>query len=164
MVRPLIFLVLWPILSWPAGALAEIVGSAEVLDGDTLVVAGQRVRLWGIDAPEVFQRCRRNDETWRCGMWSTTALVYLVHRKTVRCEPRPARVRRGVVAVCFVEGVDLSAEMVRLGWALAYRRHGDDYADEEAEARAARAGLWAGKFLPPWEWRRRRREGAPTNP
>ena len=42
-------------------------------------------------------------------------------------------------------------------WALAYRRYSMDYVDEEAEARQARAGMWRGKFVAPWVWRRGKR-------
>ena len=43
----------------PTLALADVTGQARVIDGDTIEVAGERIRLHGIDAPESGQRCRR---------------------------------------------------------------------------------------------------------
>ena len=50
------------------------------------------------------------------------------------------------------------AWMVREGWALAYG-FAKAYEREEAQARAAKRGLWAGTFLPPWRWRQGRDGG-----
>ena len=62
-----------------------------------------------------------------------------------------------LISACFVGPYDLGERMVRNGWALAYRRYSRDYVDEEAEARQARAGIWRGEFVPPWEWRKGKR-------
>jgi endonuclease YncB( thermonuclease family) len=63
-----------------------------------------------------------------------------------------------MIAVCLVDGADIGSEMVRQGWALDYERYsGGAYADEQKAAWVERAGLWAGEFVPPWEWRRARR-------
>ena len=62
-----------------------------------------------------------------------------------------------IVAVCFTGPVNLNAEMVKSGWALAYRRYPKDYVGEEAEAKPAKRGMWQGKFVKPWEWRRGKR-------
>ncbi len=57
--------------------------------------------------------------------------------------------------MCFnAEGQDVGAELVREGWALAYRQFSLDYVGEELEAEAAKAGLWSMDFVEPWEWRR----------
>ena len=45
--------------------------------------------------------------------------------------------------------------MVKEGWALAYTRYSDDYVEQENEAKKALRGIWAGKFVPPWNWRNR---------
>ncbi len=59
-----------------------------------------------------------------------------------------------IIARCTVAGEDLEKWMVSQGWALAYRRYSLDYVNEEAEARAARRGIWGSEFIKPWEWRR----------
>lgn len=140
-----------------AAQAAEIAGTATVIDGDTIEIHGTRIRLHGIDAPESRQSCRRADRAWRCGQQAALAVSDFIGRRTVRCDPRDRDRYGRVVAVCYVAGVDLNAWMVRQGWALAYRRYSRDYVPAEAEAAHDRAGIWAGSFISPWEWRRSRR-------
>ncbi len=68
-----------------------------------------------------------------------------------------------IIGRCTVAGEDLGAWMVLQGWALTYRRYSLDYVDEEADARAARRGIWAGEFVKPWKWRRGKRLAANDN-
>ena len=136
-----------------AGATAQT-APARVIDGDTLDVAGVRVRLWGIDAPESRQTCEADGRNYACGERATRHLRTLVAGRTVSCEPR-TRDRYGrTVALCRTDRSDLGAAMVRDGWALAFVRYAADYAAEEREARAALRGMWQGAFTAPWEWRR----------
>lgn len=129
-----------------------------MIDGDTLEVHGTRIRLYGIDAPESAQQCRRADgTTWACGREASFALADLIGRRTVRCEQRDTDRYGRAVAVCTVGDTDLGAWLVRQGYALAYRRYSLDYVDEEDSARKSRAGIWTGEFIPPWEWRRGKR-------
>lgn len=136
-----------------AAPVAATAGPAIVVDGDTLEIAGERIRLWGIDAPESRQTCQRGGELYTCGHAATDHLRELVGRGEVQCTSR-AKDRYGrTVAVCRVDGVDLGAVMVRDGWALAFTRYSKDYTSEERAAREAKRGLWEGTFVPPWEWR-----------
>ena len=69
------------------------------------------------------------------------------------------------MAVCAVGDIDLGAWLVRRGYALAYRKYSMDYVDDENAARKSQAGIWAGEFIPPWEWRRGKRlSGAGRSP
>lgn len=144
-----------------AGALPEqaeagpIAGPARVIDADTLDIGGTRIRLHGIDAPEGNQVCR-NAEGWEyaCGDHATAAMVRMIEGRDVVCEERDIDRYGRIVAVCEVEGTDVNAALVSAGWALAYRRYSEDYAPEEEYARAQGAGLWAGEFDAPWDWRR----------
>ena len=133
---------------------ADITGQARVIDGDTIEVAGQRIRLHAVDAPERRQPCSHNGKPWQCGEAATKALAGKIGRRSVTCEERDQDRYGRIVAVCYAGGEDLSAWMVRRGWALAYRRYSLDYVEEEADAREARKGIWQGKFIPPWEWRK----------
>jgi len=138
-------------------ALADVTGVALVIDGDTIEMHGQRIRLHGIDAPESRQLCRLDGKSWQCGKDSANALAKKIARRPVNCEEL-GRDRYGrMVAKCTVTGDKLGVWMVANGWALAYRRYSLDYIDEEAEAQAARRGIWAGEFVKPWEWRRGKR-------
>jgi endonuclease YncB( thermonuclease family) len=133
---------------------ADIVGVASVVDGDTIEIHGARIRLHGIDAPESAQRCRRADDTqWPCGREASFALADLIGRRTVKCDQRDTDRYGRVVAVCSVGDIDTGAWLVEHGYALAYRRYSLDYVDEENAARRKKAGMWEGKFVPPWEWR-----------
>ena len=142
------------LLSLPCPALAGQV----IHDGDTLRIDGVRVRLWGMDAPELGAMCLRGEHTYDAGAAARDALVGLISNRAVEC----ARVeldRYGrTVARCSVDGLDLSGAMVRAGWAYEFIRYSKGhYQAEESEARAAGRGIWAGWCQPPWEWREVRR-------
>lgn len=143
--------------SLPARA-DDVSGRAEVIDGDTIAVAGvrARIRLWGVDAPEGRQACADGaGRRYLCGSRAAEALADLIGRNgRVTCRERDRDRYRRIVAVCEAAGRDVAGEMVRLGWAVDYPAYsGGAYAAQEAQARAARRGLWGGAFVPPWEWR-----------
>jgi endonuclease YncB( thermonuclease family) len=135
-------------------ARADVTGKPQVIDGNTLDIAGERIRLYGIAAPAPNQTCTADGAEWPCGQEAMYALVFEAAYHWVTCKG-DNRDRAGqLVAICTIGPYDLAALMVRKGWALADRRYANDYVDEEAEARAARRGLWRGEFVPPWEWTR----------
>ncbi len=137
--------------------LADVAGPARVIDGDTLEIQGQRIRLHGIDAPESRQICFIDGKRWQCGKDAANVLAEKINRRPVACE-EVDRDRYGrIVARCTVASEEINAWMVLQGLALAYRRYSLDYVDEEAEARTARRGIWATVFVKPWEWRRGKR-------
>ena len=133
----------------------EITGPPRVVAGDLLEVAGTRLRLAGIDAPEPGQSCRLNQRSYDCGRISATALMDLTAGVEVRCAPLEAGGDAPAAAVCYADDYDLSEGMVYTGWALADPHSGARYKRLEAGAKAARRGLWRGSFEPPWEWRAR---------
>ncbi len=139
---------------------ADVIGEAHVIDGDTLQVAGERVRLQGIDAPETRQSCSVAGIGYACGQNAKRLLAGATAGKIITCKGEKRDRYGRLVAVCFAGEDDLNAMMVRDGWALAYRRYGRDYVPEEAEARAVGAGLWQGTFVEPWEWRKHAREAS----
>jgi endonuclease YncB( thermonuclease family) len=140
-------------------AAADLVGRATVTDGDTLKIRGVDVRLHGIDAPESSQTCVADGERWPRGQRSANALADRIACGIVRCEG-VERDRHGrLIGVCYAGGTNLNAWLVRRGWALAYRRYSRDYVPEERRAEAESAGIWRGRFVPPWEWRHGRRLG-----
>lgn len=144
-------------------AVAEVTGRPNVISGDTLVVAGQRFRLYGVDAPEAGQSCRlAGGRSYDCGLISRTALMDLTAGVSVTCRPRPEQADGAVYAVCFAAGYDLSRGMVHTGWALASPATGTQYAGVQERARKARNGLWRGAFVTPWEWRAGKRLPGPA--
>jgi endonuclease YncB( thermonuclease family) len=133
---------------------ATVSGQVSVMDGDTLEMHGQRIRLHGIDAPESPQSCHLPDgKTWRCGHTAALRLRDFIGDKTVTCE-RNGQDRYGrIVAVCAAGGEDLGAWLVEHGWALAYARYSKAYVEQQTRAAAVRAGIWRSRFQKPWEWR-----------
>ncbi|WP_369914253.1 thermonuclease family protein [Xanthomonas sp. NCPPB 3005] len=143
------------------GVAAELVGRATVTDGDTLTVAKQRIRLWGIDAPESTQQCTTKDgRSWPCGRRSAAALDGYVLDKTVRCQPKDTDRYGRVVAECFVQGQSVNRWMVRSGWAVAYRQYAKAFIADEADARQHQRNLWQGPFQMPADYRRGKRDQA----
>ena len=138
-------------------AAAGLSGIPEVIDGDTIVVAGETVRLFGIDAPEMGQNCAIGARTYDCGAVSRTALLDLTAGTPVTCELMPGASggnnREGAPGRCFAAGYDLSEGMAYTGWALAERDRTGRYVSFETGAQKARRGLWKGDFVPPWAWR-----------
>ena len=122
----------------------DITGPARVIDGDTLDIAGQRIRLHGIDAPESRQTCQIKGVPWACGVAAWGELVQLMAGKDVRCKARDVDRYGRAVAVCTTDGLDINAAMVAQGWALAYRQFSDDYVVQEGEAQKDGLGMWQG--------------------
>lgn len=139
----------------------SVAGRASVVDGDTLEIHGQRIRLWGVDAPEGRQSCDRADgSTYACGRVFANRLDQPLQDEIVSCFEEDADRYGRMVARCQVDGADVGSWLVRQGYAVRYARYaGTAYVAEEAEARRARRGLWAGRFTPPEDWRRQSRSG-----
>lgn len=141
---------------------ADLVGVASVVDGDTLEIRGERVRLYGMDAFEAGQRCRnQNGERIRCGREAAAALDAMVSGRTVYCvEVDRDRWDRMVARCGTTQTPDVSAAMVEQGWAIAFTRYSQRYVDHESQARAGRRGAWSGAFDAPSDWRNGRRTDA----
>ena len=131
-------------------------GEARAINADIIAMGKQRIILWGIDAPERSQVCFAKSKKWNCYDPALRTLEELVKRGEVSCtfKGEPDRLNRPY-GVCLVGGVDISAEMVRAGVALAYADQSDDYVEIQKEAIAAAVGLWQAvvKFDEPWKWR-----------
>jgi endonuclease YncB( thermonuclease family) len=136
-------------------ALAATAGPSRVVDGETLEVGAQRVRLFGIDAPALDQVCQHGGQDYQCGRVARATLWDLVGGLDVSCEPAGASSAPDSVmmAICRAGGIDLNEAMVLSGWALADRAATGRYAALEAQAKQARRGLWRGQFEPSWQWR-----------
>jgi endonuclease YncB( thermonuclease family) len=151
---PRAFAVLLAALPFACTPAAEpISGRAKVIDGDSLELGVTSIRLHAIDAFEGRQICYRGTSPWNCGAAAANELRKLVGTREITCKKTDTDSYGRIVAICTNGVSDLGAEMVRAGLALAYRQYGDDYVDEEKEARSAHRGAWSGEFTAPWDER-----------
>ena len=109
-----------------------IFGKAKVIDGDTIHINKNKIRLHAIDAPETNQTCNKNSKVWNCGVESTKFLKELIGNN-----------------------LDLNSAMVLNGWAIAYRYYSKDYIEEEEEAKRYKKGIWIGDFEEPYLFRKK---------
>ena len=149
-----------------APAAAEVVsGTAHVIDGDTLEIEGRRVRLHGIDAPELAQTCERDGETWACGEESARQLASIADAQQVECTGDEIDAYGRLVATCSAGYTELNATMVETGWATAYRSYSQAYVAAETRARGNGQGLWRSTFTLPETYRLLQAEAqAPRQP
>ena len=132
----------------------KFIGPAIAIDGDSLLIADQRLRLDGIDAPELAQSCTKNGKSWRCGQQSRNVLKGLLKQGVLHCiSTGQDKYDRTLVSCEIISEFHLNQQMVQLGWAVDY----GGYAREEAQARRNRLGIWAGEFDRPQDWRREHR-------
>ncbi|MCY4591110.1 MAG: thermonuclease family protein [Alphaproteobacteria bacterium] len=135
-----------------ADAGGSLAGPARVIDGDTIEVGGTRVRLRRIDAPETRQVCYSPGGPWACGRGATEALASWVAGRTVRCVEQGLDRYGRVLGDCFVDDIAIGEAMVAQGWAMAWPGAGLEQLEDQT--RQALRGIWSGRFVPPWEWRR----------
>lgn len=145
-------------MNWLYGAVsgasavlfAASAATQTVTDGDTIKLNGTTYRLWGIDAPETKQWCG----DYPAGVLAAAALDTLMKgRGQVECERKDTDRYGRTVALCRVDGRDLSRELVRLGFAWAFTRYSRDYVEDEANAKAENLGVHARDCQVPWHWR-----------
>jgi endonuclease YncB( thermonuclease family) len=122
----------------------ELKGVASVIDGDTIEIHGERVRLSGFDAPERGRECiDSSGATVRVYQTTSNALSEFIGARTVECERSGSDDHSRTVATCSVGGTDLGSWMVENGHAWDWPKYSrGKYAPEEARARAAKRGLW----------------------
>lgn len=124
------------------GAEVAHAGRFRAADGDSLVLGDERMRLQGIDAPELAQTCERGGARWACGQEAKRMLQSLVAGAETRCSGVERDRFQRLLVVCHSGSADLNATMVRRGMAVSY----GGYKLEETQARSEKLGLWAGAF------------------
>ena len=130
-------------------------GDAKVIDGDTIHIGKNKIRLHGIDAPEKNQKCVFNNKDWECGKNSTLALREMIENSPVICRINDVDRYKRYIAVCFSDKKSLNKMMVKNGWAIAYRYYSKDYIDEEFIAKRKKLGIWRGTFEEPYIYRKK---------
>ncbi len=134
----------------PANA-RDLIGQVNIVDGDTLDIHDDRIRLWGVDAPESTQTCRGHDlRPYRCGQQAALALYNFTKAKTVRCTPVDGDRYGRIVARCSVGRIDLGQMLISRGLAVEEPQYSHGaYAADQLAARRAGRGIWAGRFVEP---------------
>ena len=136
-------------------AMAGADGAIHVIDGDTLRVGGVKIRLHGIDAPELDQTCRtEHGQAWACGRWVKEIVTDRLEGKVARCEALGTDRYGRMIATCTVDGRNINAVIVEDGLAFAYRKYSARYTGNERRARKRGAGLWAMQVQSPEQFRR----------
>lgn len=131
-------------------------GPFHVIDGDTLAQVGIRLRLSGIDAPELDQTCRTvDDQPWPCGRAAREQLVDLVKDSDVECRGTEVDRYDRPLVICYRRNTNLNVQMVRMGMALSTSLL--TYQREQLVAENEKRGIWAGRFQRPSQWRRERK-------
>jgi endonuclease YncB( thermonuclease family) len=147
------------LLSPAIAAAADITGVAKIREGDHIQIGSSRIRLGGIDAPSVDQLCLNHQgERWTCGAAARDELAKHAENKSWTCHVRQTDRRGRLISRCEVDGEDIQKWLVRNGWALSYARFSHDYDEDEKAAREAKAGMWQGAFIAPWDWRVRNKK------
>ena len=141
-----------------------ILGTAKVIDGDTIKINKEKIRLMGIDAPEKKQKCEKIwlsihflsfKKQYPCGEISTNKLKKKINNKHIVCKWTNKDRYNRLIAECFKDKMNINDWMIRNGLAVAYRKYSKKYVAQENFARREKLGLWSGTFEMPWDWRKK---------
>ena len=143
---------------------AEIIqGKVKVIDGDTVKIKNNKIRLSGIDAPELNQLCSKVflslsfisfNKKYSCGKISTEKLTILLKNEIILCKVENIDRYKRKLATCYKNKLNINSWLVRNGYALAYIKYSKKYVLQEKEAKRDQLGIWQGTFENPWDWRK----------
>ena len=125
-----------------------------VVDGDTIVLNGEKIRFSGIDTPELKQTCMNGNEKVFCGKFAKMLLIKKIGDQTSECIREGKDVYKRMLAECFVNRESLSVFLVRSGYAFTYRKYSDKFIKDEKFAKENKLGMWSMKFQYPWDFRK----------
>ena len=137
------------------GYAETIFGKAKIIDGDTIHIGNNKIRLHAIDAPETKQRCTKDHKKWSCGLESKRFLKNLIGNNKIQCKTSGRDKYDRYIGVCYKSKINLNSEMVINGWAIAYRYYSLDYIKEEKIAKSNKVGIWIGEFEEPYLFRKK---------
>ena len=125
-----------------------------VVDGDTIVLNGEKIRFSGIDSPELKQTCMNGDQKVFCGIFAKMLLIKKIGNETPKCISEEKDAYKRTLAECFINGESLSGFLVRSGYAFAYRKYSKKFIEDEEFAKKNKLGMWSMKFEYPWDFRK----------
>ena len=132
----------------------SLANNLKVIDGDTIVLNGEKIRFSGIDTPELKQTCLQNNEVVDCGISAKILLIKKIGNSTPQCIREGKDIYKRTLAECFVKGESLSKFLVRSGYAFAYRKYSTKFIKDEEFAKINKLGMWSMTFQYPWDFRR----------
>ena len=132
-----------------------IYGKPKIIDGDTIHIGKNKIRLHGIDAPERNQKCFTSNNEWDCGKESTNSLIGLINSRKVSCIILDQDRYKRDIGECYINNLNINKWMVQNGWALAYRYYSKKYVEVENLAKENNSGLWVREFENPWDFRKK---------
>ena len=144
----------------------EIYGIPKIIDGDTVHIKSKKIRLEGIDAPEIKQQCRKVflkistvigysfSKDYSCGVTSKMKLIGKIDKSKIKCISSSKDKYKRYLATCYKDKINLNKWMVRYGFAVAYKRYSKDYERDEDYAKENKLGIWQGSFIRPEKWRK----------
>ena len=142
---------------------SEIIGVPKVIDGDTIHIKSYKIRLEGIDAPEMRQKCKKSylqiiflnfQKDYYCGQISKKKLIQKIGNEPVKCILSGKDRYKRYLGKCLKGKINLNRWMVRNGYAIAYRKYSKLYILDENYAREEKLGMWKGSFIKPEKWRK----------
>ena len=144
----------------------EIYGNPKIIDGDTVHINSKKIRLEGIDAPEIRQQCQKVfleisvivgfnlKKDYPCGVISKEKLIDKINKSQIKCVSSGSDRYKRYLATCYKDKINLNKWMVRNGLAVAYKRYSKHYLRDEIYAKENKLGLWKGSFIRPEKWRK----------
>jgi len=126
----------------------------KIIDGDTIILNGEKIRFSGIDAPELNQTCLQGDQKVNCGIVAKKLLAEKIDKTTIECIREGKDFYKRTLAECFVNDESLSKFLVRNGYAFAYRKYSKKFIKDEDFAKVNKLGMWTMKFQYPWDFRK----------
>ena len=126
----------------------------KIIDGDTIVLNGEKIRFSGIDTPELKQTCMKGEQKVFCGMFARMLLIKKIGNETPKCISEGKDAYKRTLAECFINGESLSSFLVRSGYAFAYRKYSKKFIKEEEFAKGNKLGMWSMQFEYPWDFRK----------
>ena len=138
-------------LLWSSVSLAD---NLKIVDGDTIVLNGEKIRFSGIDTPELKQTCIDKDQEVLCGVSAKMLLIKKIGNEIPVCISEGKDIYKRTLAECFIDDESLSSFLVRSGYAFAYRKYSKKFVEDEEFAKTNKLGLWSMKFQYPWDFRK----------
>ncbi len=151
--RKIIFLFILIFINFNAAA-----NEVKIIDGDTITIDGEKIRFFGIDAPEIDQECKKKGKVIKCGLLAKKVLEDIIANNKPKCIKKGKDKYERTIAECFVNDISLSKYLVLNGYAFAYKKYSKQHVYHEKRAKILKKGLWSMNFEFPWKFRKNKKK------